>query len=179
MPGLEVRGSDMCRYLTFGHRSTLSKHFNVDSAYVLTSIQHDAQLAGDYRSGMGDEVAYQTASPAFPPPCRSGRPDRRPKSFVQGTQTVVVVGPVVEETFIDKYSSVKVQFHWDRESKNDSSSSCWIRVGSLRAGKQWGAISIPRIGQEVLVAFEEGDPDRTIIVGSVYNADMMPPLHSA
>jgi type VI secretion system secreted protein VgrG len=70
---------------------------------------------------------------------------------------------------------VKVQFYWDRDGKNNADSSCWCRVGTLWAGQQWGAIHIPRIGQEVIVAFEEGDPDQPIIVGSVYNANMMPP----
>ncbi len=87
----------------------------------------------------------------------------------------MVVGPSGEEIFTDKYGRVKVQFHWDREGKNDAESSCWVRVGTPWAGTNWGMIHIPRIGQEVVVAFEEGDPDRPIIVGSVYNADEMPP----
>ena len=70
---------------------------------------------------------------------------------------------------------MKVQFHWDREGKEDINSSCWVRVATYWAGKQWGAIHIPRIGQEVLVDFVEGDINRPIIVGSVYNADNMPP----
>ncbi len=96
---------------------------------------------------------------------------------MEGTQTAVVVGPSGEEIFTDKYGRVKVQFFWDRQGKKNADSSCWIRVGTLWAGKQWGAIHIPRIGQEVIVAFEEGDPDQPIIVGSVYNADQMPPYN--
>jgi type VI secretion system secreted protein VgrG len=87
----------------------------------------------------------------------------------------VVVGPSGEEIFTDKYGRVKVQFRWDRQGTNDGNSSCWVRVATPWAGKQWGAIHIPRIGQEVVVAFEEGDPDQPIIVGSVYNAEQMPP----
>jgi type VI secretion system secreted protein VgrG len=87
----------------------------------------------------------------------------------------VVVGPAGEDIFPDKYGRVKVQFHWDREGKNDAESSCWLRVATIWAGKQWGAIHIPRIGQEVSVDFLEGDPDQPIIIGSLYNADMMPP----
>jgi len=86
-----------------------------------------------------------------------------------------VVGPAGEEIFTDKYGRIKVQFHWDREGQSDINSSSWIRVGTPWAGKNWGIIHIPRIGQEVLIAFEEGDPDRPIVVGSVYNSDMMPP----
>ena len=70
---------------------------------------------------------------------------------------------------------MKVQFHWDRQGKNDADSSCWIRVGDPLGRQQWGSIHIPRIGQEVIVDFEEGDPDQPIIVGSVYNADRRPP----
>ena len=94
---------------------------------------------------------------------------------MEGTQTAVVVGNAGDEIFTDKYGRVKVQFPWDRQGQNDANSSCWVRVATLWAGKQWGIIHIPRVGQEVIVAFEEGDPDRPIIVGSVYNAENMPP----
>ena len=85
------------------------------------------------------------------------------------------MGPAGEEIFTDKYGRVKVQFHWDRDGQFDADSSCWVRVATSWAGRQWGAIHIPRIGHEVVVDFLEGDPDQPIIVGSVYNADMMPP----
>jgi len=104
------------------------------------------------------------------------RPRRvTPKPIVQGSQTAVVVGPKGEEIFTDKYGRVKVQFHWDRDGKNDEESSCWMRVATSWAGRNWGAIRIPRIGHEVIVDFLEGDVDQPIVVGSVYNADMMPP----
>ena len=105
----------------------------------------------------------------------SGRARQTPKPFVQGPQTAVVVGPGGEEIYTDKYGRVKVQFHWDRRGKKDENSSCWIRVSQPWAGKSWGAISIPRIGQEVIVDFLEGDPDQPIITGRVYNAEQMPP----
>ena len=85
------------------------------------------------------------------------------------------MGPSGQEITTDKYGRVKVQFYWDREGKKDVDSSCWVRVATLWAGQQWGTIHIPRVGQEVIVAFEEGDPDMPIIVGSVYNATNMPP----
>jgi type VI secretion system secreted protein VgrG len=87
----------------------------------------------------------------------------------------VVVGNSGDEIFTDKYGRVKVQFHWDRLGTSDPNSSCWIRVGTMWSGVQWGTIFIPRVGQEVIVAFEEGDPDQPIIVGSVYNDQHMPP----
>ena len=105
----------------------------------------------------------------------SGRARLTPKPFVQGPQTAVVVGPAGEEIYTDKYGRVKVQFHWDREGKKDENSSCWVRVSQPWAGKAWGGVAIPRIGQEVIVDFLEGDPDQPIITGRVYNAEQMPP----
>ena len=96
------------------------------------------------------------------------RPPRvTPRPVVHGSQSAVVVGPEGEEIFTDKYGRVKVQFHWDREGKSDIDSSCWVRVATLWAGKGWGIMHIPRIGQEVIVDFLEGDPDQPVIVGSV------------
>jgi type VI secretion system secreted protein VgrG len=103
------------------------------------------------------------------------RPARvSPKPIVHGSQSAQVVGPPGEEIFTDKYGRIKVQFHWDREGKRNAESSCWIRVGMLWAGRNWGHLHIPRIGQEVLVDFLEGDPDQPIVVGNVYNPDQMP-----
>ena len=102
-------------------------------------------------------------------------PRTTPKPIIQGPQTAVVTGPSGEEIYPDKYGRVKVQFHWDRYGKKDENSSCWVRVAHLWAGKGWGNQNIPRIGQEVMVEFLEGDPDQPIITGRVYNADNMPP----
>ena len=88
----------------------------------------------------------------------------------------MVVGPAGEEIHCDEFGRVKVQFFWDREGKKDDKSSCWIRVSHPWAGKGWGAISIPRIGQEVIVDFIEGDPDHPIITGRVYNDDQTVPF---
>ena len=98
-----------------------------------------------------------------------------PRPVMKGPQTAVVVGPAGEEIYTDKYSRVKVQFHWDRLGASDESSTCFIRVSSAWAGAGWGFIQIPRIGQEVIVDFLEGDPDQPIITGRVYNAEQMPP----
>ena len=104
---------------------------------------------------------------------RPARLTRRP--IVGGPQTAVVVGPSGEEIWCDKYGRIKVQFHWDRYGKKNENSSCWVRVSTQWAGGTWGVISIPRIGQEVIVDFLEGDPDQPIVTGRVYNADQMPP----
>lgn len=104
------------------------------------------------------------------------RPARRtPRPVVTGPQTAIVVGRAGEEIYTDKFGRVKLQFHWDREGKRDEKSSCWVRVSQSWAGKRWGGIQIPRIGQEVIVEFLSGDPDQPIVTGRVYNGENMPP----
>ena len=100
---------------------------------------------------------------------------RLEKPIVRGPQTARVVGPKDEEIWTDRYGRIKVQFHWDREGVCDENSSCWVRVAHPWAGNRWGAIHLPRVGNEVVVEFLEGDPDRPLVTGSVYNADNMPP----
>jgi len=97
------------------------------------------------------------------------------KPKMTGPQTAMVVGKEGEEIWTDKYGRVKVFFHWDRYGGADEKSSCWIRVSQSWAGKGWGSMQIPRIGQEVLIDFLHGDPDQPIIIGSVYNGSTMPP----
>ncbi len=94
---------------------------------------------------------------------------------MHGLQSAIVVGPSGEEIYTDKYARVKVQFPWDRLGKNDEKSSFWVRVATSWAGTKWGMVSIPRIGQEVIVDFLEGDPDRPVITGMLYNKENMPP----
>ncbi|PTT91563.1 type VI secretion system tip protein VgrG [Pelomonas sp. HMWF004] len=98
-----------------------------------------------------------------------------PKPHIGGTQSAVVVGPEGHEIHTDEHGRIKVQFHWDRLGKKDGVKSCWLRVATPIAGKAWGMIALPRIGQEVVVQFVEGDPDRPIVIGSVYNAEQIPP----
>ena len=140
-------------------------------------LRSDYEMWDDqYRSGMqrpgegfGVRLKLQPLSLTF-------RPDRRtPRPLMSGPQTAVVVGPSGEEIFTDEFSRVKVQFHWDRLGGKDENSSCFVRVSSVWAGSGWGFIQIPRIGQEVIVDFLEGNPDAPIITGRVYNAAQMPP----
>ncbi|HXA05587.1 MAG TPA: type VI secretion system tip protein TssI/VgrG [Bryobacteraceae bacterium] len=174
LPALEINGESSCRNLVSGYKFTLTDHFNADGQYIVTSISHVAK----HEIGSGAETADTHYSNEFTciPFALPFRPERStPRPVVHGSQTAEVVGPKGEEIFTDKYGRVKVQFHWDREGKDDANSSCWVRVASPWAGKNWGMVQIPRIGQEVLIDFLEGDPDQPIIVGSVYNADQMPP----
>lgn len=144
--------------------------------YLITSATHqmesEAYSSGSSSGSSGGYTCNFTALPSKQP----YRPARiTPKPMVQGPQTAIVVGPSGDEIHTDKYSRVKVSFHWDRYSKSNETSSCWVRVAQIWAGKQWGGIHIPRIGQEVIVDFLEGDPDHPIITGRVYNNDNMPP----
>jgi type VI secretion system secreted protein VgrG len=144
--------------------------------YLITSATHQMESEA-YSSGSsaGSSSGY-TCNVTALPSRQPYRPARiTPKPMVQGPQTAIVVGPSGDEIHTDKYGRVKVSFHWDRYSKSNETSSCWVRVAQIWAGKQWGGIHIPRIGQEVIVDFLEGDPDHPIITGRVYNNDNMPP----
>jgi type VI secretion system secreted protein VgrG len=176
LPSLVIRGSSNCRHFVSGYKFNLKRHFDADGEYVLTAVNHTASLSGaDYRSGEGGEFVYENGFTCIPFSLPFVPPQIAVKPTVRGTQTAVVVGPDGEEIFTDKYGRVKVQFNWDRDGQSDADSSCWVRVAHPWAGKKWGTFTIPRIGMEVVVDFLEGDPDRPLIVGCVYNADMMPP----
>jgi type VI secretion system secreted protein VgrG len=180
VPGAVIQGGSGCRYFTSGYQFKLEDHYraNLNQAYVLTSVRHMATQGASYQVGGagGEELTYRNSFDCIPFSTPYRPPRVTPEPFVQGCQTAVVVGPGGEEIYTDKYGRVKVQFHWDREGKKNENSSCWIRVSHPWAGQGWGAVSIPRIGQEVIVDFLEGDPDQPIIVGRVYNAAQMPPF---
>lgn len=159
-----------------GHKFTLTEHPTDNGEYVLTDVHSFIPQAGSYDAsvdvGAGDAHVTFSCVPVELP----FRPARiTPKPVIYGSQTAYVVGPGSDEIFVDPYGRVKVAFHWDRNAKVDDTSSCWIRVGQGVAGKNWGSIWIPRVGQEVIVSFLDGDPDRPIIVGAVYNPECMPP----
>jgi type VI secretion system secreted protein VgrG len=163
--------------LAAGALFTLKDHPRADQNgdYVLLSTQIDMQQAG-YESGNEQDTLFlcRFVAKAAADPFRPARTTRKPS--VAGPQTALVVGDGDKgDIWTDKYGRVKVQFHWDRVGKKDGKSSCWLRVASGWAGNGWGLLAIPRIGQEVVVAFLEGDPDQPLVVGSVYNAENMPP----
>jgi type VI secretion system secreted protein VgrG len=172
----EIDGQGTCRHFAPGAKFSLVKH-DIESEQGNYTVATTHHRAADYTHFVGNEVpSYYTNSFSCIPARSLFRPPRlTPKPVVHGPQTAVVVGPQGEEIYCDKYGRVKVQFHWDRYGGKDEKSSCFIRVAQWLAGPQWGAIFTPRIGMEVIVAFLEGDPDRPIIVGTVYNGDNMPP----
>jgi type VI secretion system secreted protein VgrG len=169
-----VHAASNCRQVVSGHKFTLLRHFEGDGSWVVYQVGHTASEAADVRSDSGG-FTYQNHFSCFPADLPFRPPRVTPIPVVKGTQTAVVVGPPGEEIFTDKYGRIKVQFHWDREGEYNSDSSCWIRVATPWAGHRWGAIHVPRIGQEVVVDFLEGDMDQPIVIGSLYNADCMPP----
>lgn len=149
-----------------GYKFTLSGHPRADfnKAYTLRAVEHEVT-----------QDVYRNTFVALPSDVVFRPPRATPKPVIPGTQTALVVGKSGEEIWTDKYGRVKVQFHWDRAGKSDEKSSCWIRVAQGWAGKNWGTMFLPRVGQEVVVSFLEGDPDRPLVTGSVYNAEQTVP----
>ncbi|HCN4669240.1 TPA: type VI secretion system tip protein VgrG, partial [Escherichia coli] len=175
-PGSRVQGSGNIRTLMTGFTFTLENYptAEVNREYLLVQttlfIQDNAQ-----HSGQEQHFSYSTSFELHPT-SEVYRPQRTlSKPHTKGPQSAIVTGPTGQEIWTDKYGRVKVQFGWDRYGKNDENSSCWVRVSYPWAGKGFGGIQIPRIGQEVLVDFKNGDPDLPIIVGRTYNQDTMPP----
>jgi type VI secretion system secreted protein VgrG len=174
----QVQGQANARGLAVGSLFELVDYPREDQNQEYLVVSATYELESDaYGSGSSEsaEDVYACSFTALSSK-QQYRPERTtPKPLVQGPQTAMVVGPSGEEIHTDQYSRVKIQFHWDRYGKKDQNSSCWVRVAQLWAGTQWGGIHIPRIGQEVIVEFLEGDPDHPIITGRVYNKDNMPP----
>ena len=142
--------------------------------YLIVSAEWDLQN-NTYETVTQEDAVYHCTMKVLQSK-QQFRPARStPRPTMGGPQTAVVVGPGGEEIYCDKYGRVKVQFHWDRYGKKNENSSCWIRVSNPWAGANWGGMAVPRMGQEVVVDFLEGDPDQPIIIGRVYNADQMPP----
>ena len=144
-----------------------AKHLVVGAVYSSTG---NAET-----SGASAGFSFSSSITAIPFKQQYRPPRVTPKPVVQGPQTAVVVGPAGEEIYTDEHGRIKVQFRWDRYGKADQNSSCWIRVAQAWAGNGYGALSLPRLGQEVIVEFLEGDPDCPIVTGSVYNGENKPP----
>ncbi len=172
-----VHGEGTCRGFTTGFRFALEDHYadGLNQDYALVRIAHEAR-GNSYRSWNDGDLDYKNSFDGIPHNVPYRPPPRHPRPRMVGTQTALVVGPSGEEIWTDKYGRIKVAFYWDRLGKKDENSSCWVRVSTPWAGKSYGNVTIPRIGNEVVVDFLEGDPDRPLVVGSVYNAEQMPPV---
>jgi type VI secretion system secreted protein VgrG len=169
-----IQGSGTCYGFCPGYKFDLVGHHRGDynATYLVTEVQHRYHQAVG-RSGAASN--YQNSFACVPHAVPYRPPQLAPKPIVQGVQTAVVTGAEGKEVDVDPEGRIVVQFHWDRKGEKDEKSSCRVRVAQAWAGKEWGAYFIPRIGQEVMVEFEEGDPDRPIVTGRVYNGEQKPP----
>ena len=171
-----MTGVSRCRAFSSGYKITVEGG-SAAGSYLITELEHRSNQQPAYRMRDNTRLAYENGFRAIPssvpfvPPAVTGRPT------VPGLQTAFVIDESQsgnsEEIWPDKYGRVRARFHWDREAKY----ACWLRVVQPWAGKSWGAICIPRVGDEVAVSFLEGDPDCPIVIGSVYNSDNMPIFH--
>ena len=164
--GKILRGSSTVKTLAAGCKFTLTEHEreSINASYVVRKV-----------SMRCDQQKYRDTFEAIPSDTTFRPPLITPKPIIYGSQTALVVGKSGEEIWVDKYGRVKIQFHWDQKGKSDETSSCWVRVAQGWAGKSWGMVFLPRIGDEVVVSFLEGNPDRPLITGSVYNAQSTVP----
>ncbi|MEE2733693.1 MAG: type VI secretion system tip protein TssI/VgrG [Pseudomonadota bacterium] len=167
-----IEGESDCPRLWPGYRFTVKDHprqdLNAEAILLSVRVQgRQPQSLGEGASSEGSRFSCEFGAMPASLPFRA--PAITPPPRVEGTQTAFVTGPAGEEIYTDQFGRVKVQFHWDREGQYDEASSCWLRVSQGLAGNQWGAMVIPRIGQEVIVSFLEGNPDRPLVTGTLYN----------
>jgi len=181
-PGQVAWGQCQSRRLMPGYKFELTGHTEpeLNREYLLLSVlnegyQPEVLLFEQQHGRLSGRKPFRSTFQCMPSevPYRPAR--RTPRPVIPGPQTAIVVGPSGEEIHTDEHGRVKVKFHWDREAPGDDKSSCWIRVSQAWAGPGWGALYLPRIGQEVVVDFLEGDPDRPLITGRVYNGHNPPP----
>ena len=170
-------GASNCRFLTCGHAFELLDHYRQgtsihDQSFFVTRVVHTGRNNHRHQAAPADyRNRFDCLRKLIPfQPARV-----TPRPLVHGPQTAKVVGPPNEEIYCDAYGRVRIQFPWDRKGQFSEASSCWVRVSCPLAGDRFGFIAVPRIGQEVVVEFLEGNPDRPLITGQVYNLDHMPP----
>ncbi|NOZ54351.1 MAG: type VI secretion system tip protein VgrG [Gammaproteobacteria bacterium] len=176
-----ITGRSNCRQLLPGYLFTVSQHPRRDfnQTYLVTEVKQSAtQPQVLEESGAASKTTYESCFTCIPKGIAYRAPHHlSTKPRLEGVQTAIVVGPPGEEIYTDEHGRVKVQFHWDLDGQQDDKTSCWIRVSQAWAGEGWGALFIPRVGQEVVVAFVNGDPDRPLITGRVYHGTNTPPYN--
>ncbi len=174
-----VSGGSDCSTFHAGGKFKVAKHDNANEKgeYIVVSIHHSA-FDNTHFSGQSGSTGYANNFICIPSSVHF-RPDQvHKRPVMRGPQSAIVTGPSGEEIYVDDLGRIKVQFYWDREGQNDENTTCFIRVMQSWAGAQWGTSFIPRIGHEVIVDFIDGDPDRPIITGTVYNGKNKPPFDS-
>jgi len=173
LPQKMVEGKSTVPFFLAGYQFTLQNHPRSDAnvAYALYEVIHEARIAPESEN----EHIYKNSYKAFSASTLFRQAQKTPKPRIYGTQTAKVTGKEGEEIYTEEYGRIKVKFHWDPSEKEDDTTSCWIRVATLWAGQTWGTLFTPRIGHEVVVSFIDGDPDKPIVIGSVYNGQNKPP----
>ncbi|WP_458038738.1 type VI secretion system Vgr family protein [Pantoea ananatis] len=171
-----VSGSGTATGIAPGYTFALlnAPHFSDNGKYLVTSAHYDFE-ENSYASGDVGATRHNIDFTVLPAAVTYRAKPETPWPKTHGPQTAKVVGPKGESIWTDKYGRVKVKFHWDRLAKGDDTSSCWVRVSSAWAGQGFGGVQIPRVNDEVVVDFINGDPDRPLIIGRVYNEASMPP----
>ena len=161
------------QWLAAGYLFQLNEHQRQEynQEYLLVTASHQGKQPQSLEEGATNEgSSYHCEFEAMPAKVAFRPPMTHKKQCVDGVQTAFVTGPAGEEIYTDQYGRIKVQFHWDREGQYNENASCWVRVSQGWTGKEWGAMALPRVGQEVIVHFLDGDPDRPIVTGSLYHS---------
>ncbi|MBN6077111.1 type VI secretion system tip protein VgrG, partial [Aggregatibacter actinomycetemcomitans] len=160
--------------LQVGKLFKLQNHPNasLNTDWQLVGVVYKGQQPQSNELEAGDKATTLNGRFEFMPREQTWRAQQRTKPRVDGPQIAIVTGPAGEEIYTDNFGRVRLQFLWDREGKFDDHSSCWIRVTQPWAGKGWGMMAIPRVGQEIVVDFLDGDPDQPIVTGRTYHANM-------
>ncbi len=169
--------SDVNRFVpgySFNLADDIREHLNDE--YLITRIEHVSAQSGPMEEDATTEGSHYNNRFTCIVAANPFRPSQKTRiPVVEGSQTATVVGPAGEEIYTDEHGRVKVQFHWDRQGQSDENSSCWIRVSQLWAGAGYGGFFLPRVGQEVIIDFLEGNPDKPIVIGRVYHGINKPP----
>jgi type VI secretion system secreted protein VgrG len=173
---IRAGGSGICPELQPGCAFQFADHSAQDGLWLSISLEHQVTVDGRYWLGEKPVLKCLQVLAAAPLSLEQRPWPPLPKPRVQGFVGAVVIGPEGHQTFVDRYGRVQLRYLWERGEALAKTSSCWVRVSQSWAGRGYGAFFWPRIGNEVIVAFEEGDPDRPLVVGSVYNSRNNPPL---
>jgi type VI secretion system secreted protein VgrG len=171
------RGIGDCASFLPGGFFTLQGHFDASDAFFLTRVEHQASMEGVYTTNAEKELEYRNEFQAVPKALRYRPSKVTPRPRVSGSLKGLVIGPVADQAYCDKYGRIKVRFAWGTGTKASAGDSCWLRVGQPWAGQTWGSVTLPRVGQEVAVNFYHGDPDQPYVSVSHYNAAQMPPYN--
>jgi len=170
-----AEGSGTCLNLLPGYQFQLHKHPHADGNWLVLEVVHEGSQEGMFWTGEPSKVSYSNRFKAVPASVNQKPWPPLPRPVVGSVETAIVTGPEGQEASLDPFGRLQVRFWWDTAEANGGNTSCWVRVAQFWAGQGYGAFFWPRVGHEVVVAFEHGDPDRPLVVGSVYNSNNLLP----